>query len=922
MENNKTQNSKAKGDSLEKKVALIYEILGFKVLRDRLISEHQIDLVAIRYVPGIGEIKIAIEVKSRSGNFGINDATKFSNTAALLLRNREITSAIIVTNGVISNKVRSALNDSGPIKVISVKELENQLFNNAEALFRACQDQESGKDFLYYYPLELISKGRVHNDAVEHLLSWSKSNKGIMVLIGDFGSGKTTILKRVFYRAAKIRIDDGHGLFPVYLELRGLRKHNSLWRFIEHSLRENQYILPSKESFYYQLERGNVILILDGFDEIYSGASEDDRANYLEFLRPILKTQSPVILSSRPTFFKSFSDLLRATRKLVDTHLEFERLPDFGIDPDRIAKAFGLEPANAFRTSDFYTVVEIQQLTKPKIREAIKKRSEIIKKELKMTPEDFENSLYDIYDLEDLMKRPLLLNMILETIATGAIDIKSQKPVGASTLYDIYTQHASYRDRERSRLDQYLSPEDRLKACRYIAHEMYMKREILLTSQEFTNVVTSVIKEKICDLPYEKGLIELTRAITDVRTCSFLRFSGDDSLSFSHKSFIEFFIAQDIYLASHLGKSQFLSYPRNYINREILYFLGSFARDQQDFAQFIRARIADSRSAKDKNFLYSLVFASGDLLEKCNLVNGMIADVELVRSKATGAFARSLTMQNVHARKLECESWRFFDVTMNECAWAEFSITSSEFEIISLGTTFSNSSFINSKLTFRGDHLTIDDGKISGCDVVIDCPLSMKNCIFEGGKLIIKNSAMLHGTKIKFFRMKFEISKNSDAVSPNTRIDIIECDLVGLWLRLSDIVFHLSDSVDRGIVFQHCSGVLFIEYNEIDYGHDFGELERRNENLLVIDKKIINEIEWCLKMKRGAREPRPSSSLRRKLSEAEREEERKKEIELENRSKLRLKSLDIFGARLRFQLRMHPQLRRNLPKLLSEYIES
>lgn len=835
--------SKVIGDALERKVAQSYEALGFQVARDQLIEGHQIDLVASRYISGLGVLRIAIEAKHREGTLGINEVTPFLNTARHLLASTDISSVILVTNGAVSPKAKLAVGTSS-IRVMTTDELNSHLFNNAESLFRVIKDYEQRSIFRDYYTLEVDVDSTYQKDGASYLTSWiNKASDKLLLVIGDFGSGKSTLLERCFYDAAQERLKDETARFPILLKLRGMRQYSDIWSFIESSLRDNQYLTPPKAVFDNELRSGRVAVLLDGFDEIYSGADARDRADYLDFLRPLLKTKSPVILSSRPTFFDSFDDLISSTRKLLPRAEKIERLPSFGLDPARIAEAFGAELNQSLRRSDFSNIMLIRQLDEKKIKEAIVKRADEIQRTLNMTADQFESRLYEIYDLEDLMTRPLLLDMILKTMATGVIDIKSQKTVGASTLYDVYTQQAAKRDKDRSIADQFLTPSQRLEACRSLARAMYHKGEITLSPAEVSKCVQEVIGPGLKRRKYSEAMVEVGRAITDIRTCSFLRFSDDESFSFAHKSFYEFFVAQDVFLKSKVNARSFLAYPRARLSREMLYFLASYIRDQPDFRDFVSLRMRDRITKADKSFLQSLAFASAELLERNALTSGTVSGVEMVKAEVTGAEAMMVAIQSSAVRKVTAWRWKFHDVQLESCQFSDFSLHNSVLEASSHDVLFERCNFLESRIELGGDAVTFHDADVQGGKFTLDCKVSSTSLnIGSGCEVTITSSTRLSASRTSFRASSVFAESPWLWYTPGSTMSFEDCDLMCVRLLALDLVVGVSGRTDRRISLRDCTGLVFVDMTDDILKNDgLASVRRLNPELLIVDEKTYKQ---------------------------------------------------------------------------------
>jgi len=837
--------SKATGDALEQRVALYYEALGYQVSRDVFVAGHQIDLLATKHMPGVGDMSIAVEAKHRAGTMGINDLTQPISTSKHLIESGAVAGFVTVTDAKVSRPARLAADACATLKLLTLGDLELHLFNNAHSLLRVVADYEHKSIFHTYYALGGKDDGSTkHDDIAPFIYDWSKTSHGILMLVGDFGSGKSTILDRVFYEAARARIDSKEQRFPILLRLRGIRQFGDLWQFVETSLRDSQYISPPRSVFDHELNEGRLIVMLDGFDEIYSGATAADRASYLETLRPLLKSRSPVVLSSRPTFFQSFDDMIASVRRLSAKQQPLERLPNFGLDRAKIAKAFGADLNKSLRRNDFARVLEIQQLDRSQIRAAIERQAEEIKRGTGLSVASFEEHLYSIYDLEDLMSRPLLLDMILKTVATGAIDIRSQKTVGAATLYDLYTQQAANRDNERATANQLLTPEIRLDACRAIARAMLDKGEIVLTSDEVEAAVQVSLNRTAPEgARGARRRPDVGSAVTDVRTCSFLRFNEEGSLHFTHKSFYEFFVAQDLFVASGRSSRAFLDYPRARLNRETIYFLASYVRDQEAFATFVKTRLRERQDEDDRSFLYSLAFASGEVLEKSSLTGGTVSGVEMAKVRVKNAYALSTRFEQVTLRQVVCTQWKLVDVTLDGCNVIQTHITGSTLDLSVQETSFENCIVDKTEITLRGKSATLSDTKLDECRIDFACAVTISGCLLTRcERIVIEAGGRLYGQRVDIANSTVVATGEESWYSGGSRISLDECLISGLLLFGRDLFTDLASHAEERIVLRECRGIAYLSLTDELEKHGIADRVRAlNPDLLLLNQKTVRQ---------------------------------------------------------------------------------
>ncbi len=116
-------------------------------------------------------------------------------------------------------------------------------------------------------------------------LTSEKLGKRGMVILGDPGSGKTTHLKRLMLwclRGGLSRLGLAEDLLPVFLPLRELRDTNKgLPHFVQSQL-HNPHLDPPPDFGKRLLERGRLLFLLDGLDEVADSSQRDIVARWIE----------------------------------------------------------------------------------------------------------------------------------------------------------------------------------------------------------------------------------------------------------------------------------------------------------------------------------------------------------------------------------------------------------------------------------------------------------------------------------------------------------------------------------------------------------------------------------------------------------------------------------------------------------------
>lgn len=157
-------------------------------------------------------------------------------------------------------------------------------------------------------PWEGISRVQRDHDLTEHLVALLSQRRSIL-LLGEAGQGKTTVLKHVLLQLAErfLQGSPEHTFFPLYLPLRDVlsftgNAHDLLWQHIRDDF-------PLEQDDFHELMRSQrVVLLLDGFDEIRGEITQqlvNERASSKLFTYPSL-------LSCRRSFSISTSRARRS----------------------------------------------------------------------------------------------------------------------------------------------------------------------------------------------------------------------------------------------------------------------------------------------------------------------------------------------------------------------------------------------------------------------------------------------------------------------------------------------------------------------------------------------------------------------------------------------------------------------------------
>ena len=291
--------------------ASLYSSLDYRVQRDVLLGGQQVDLVIEKHLQGIGTTRAVVECKFRSRGSVSNQEIQNTIASFLSMSQREhVDHCIIVSNRAFSSKSQLCAKDHHNVHLLTIEQLEDSLFDLREVFTNYIASYEGRAIFRDYINLSvsgqlpLNSARRRCKDIEAIARRWITSEgRKFLAILGDFGAGKTTFLDRLKYIFCKEYLTSESRLRPLYLSLRDFDPAQSVDEFLMHTFRqEYQRFIPLDRFWSIAAQRG-FLFLLDGFDEIVTGSTPNERARQFLSLYPLISSPSPAILTCRPTYF-------------------------------------------------------------------------------------------------------------------------------------------------------------------------------------------------------------------------------------------------------------------------------------------------------------------------------------------------------------------------------------------------------------------------------------------------------------------------------------------------------------------------------------------------------------------------------------------------------------------------------------------
>ncbi len=524
----------AQGKRFEDRVADLLRLLGYSVEREQLIGPDRVDLLA-RIESGLDTLTYFVECKDHKAAV----SKEVVDLLGLWLR-KPAAQALHARGMVVANAFSPAALSSAKdlgITTASPQDLERRLLDFDKYLFQRVANFEQMPLATSYVTQRTqperirVSSARDNpagstaagttttiEDLVVHGLAWAQGRDSrLWVLLGDYGTGKTAFTEKLAYELAKRAMADGAAPVPLRVSLRDFPNKVKLEDLLAERWLQATGQRKDPRVLLHLIQRGRIVLIFDAFDEM--GIATAGRSVVDQFRMLVGITANPgdtatgnrVLITCREQFFKDHGDAVKAASG------EQDRIPASPLQD--VAQRFD----GAIHTVATFTPTQVQQflvqrLGKAKGGEAL----EFLKQHRMM----------------ELGDRPQLLDIIIASLpALKERQARSGEALSTGALYQIYTN--KWLGDEGVRPVERQSTTDMLRSV--------LEELALLLWQRVGNRIHygdlfALVKQRV-DL---RGQLDPNQLDVELRTAAFLSRTPDGLYGFSHRSFLEFFLARRI----------------------------------------------------------------------------------------------------------------------------------------------------------------------------------------------------------------------------------------------------------------------------------------------------------------------------------------------------------------------------------------
>lgn len=351
----------------------------------------------------------------------------------------------------------------------------------------------------------------------EYVTNWLKEAPvpKHLVLLGDYGMGKTSFLKYYAKRLAEEILSDQAVLrFPVFISLNNNSpRHGGIKKTISAFVAENLGV--DYELFEILIHKGKILFLLDAFDEMGFVGTHDDRFKQINEIWKLAFKNNKILLAGRSSYFPS----------------DFELKQTLNIIP---------KEEEIIQTQPYCSSIRLEFLDEIKIKEYISKYYRPEK------TEQFFNWIEGAPSILELCKRPSLMHIIREMLPN--LHRKDSKeihnPGGAIEKYVDYWINRQESKEIQSAFSDNNKKRNFIKSFfRQIAVQTFMSKQYRISVDFIKDELNNFIdKYEIKNLSkrYQKEGFE-----NEILTGYFIELEND-YFRFVHKSFFEFFVAKEI----------------------------------------------------------------------------------------------------------------------------------------------------------------------------------------------------------------------------------------------------------------------------------------------------------------------------------------------------------------------------------------
>ena len=506
----------------ESAVKLTFQLLGFQV-EQVSISGRQIDAVASRsqtfdVVPETWIVEITTEK--------VGAAKGSSDYQKLVLAQKDYPGSrlMLVSTAGFTDDQKATLRKLSVV-ALTYSEFESSRVNFSQYAAHSLQQLQSSRSDIGYDsrwfvdPEVTLRTSKKDDDPQERIdgTTWidrilSGDVPSVCALLGDLGSGKTSLLQKALQVGCERYVEDpSNRPIPVYLPLGRYKQHSGdIEQMLMGEFRRigmQDYPIALMRHF---IDCRRVILLLDGLDEIHPIQNAKDVLSTVIRIFGSIGQEAAGVISCRRVFLETSKEELAFFGPYTANQLE-------SVQTD-LQKRLRGQPST-------YLAV-LSPFDDARIKAYLRLRCEL-------SPEEANRFLSRYYGFQDMARTPVLLSMMATALESKALDPRKESNFPILSLYQAYTDRWIERDEDRTVLS---SHQRRMVSQNLAVHMLWSATD----SARWEELAEYLRAERA----WRESPISDDEAELDIRKSGFLIRDLDDQYRFAHRSVMEFFAAE------------------------------------------------------------------------------------------------------------------------------------------------------------------------------------------------------------------------------------------------------------------------------------------------------------------------------------------------------------------------------------------
>lgn len=500
----------------EKETRELLALKGWNVTDEILTGHKKVDALASKS-DDFGEMEtIVVECKCYSNLLQQAEISNIFANYLPLLENGHANKLLVVTMNGLHPSANAYAKSNRRLQHITLQGLRNSIIDfgpYVNGISKVFNNESASKYFVERRPSGLTIS---FDELIQQYLEDDEASP--IAVLGGYGMGKSTLAKHIASQQARRYIADNANRVPILINLDSISQDMNLEGLLgRHFTSENPVKSYNFNQFMHMAELGRFLFIFDGFDEMKRLSSfEALRHNMSELIR-LCSRNSKFLLLGRPNAFATTEEhieLLHGVRFFGGREIKIDGWPHF---TEYWVPAFSVDEMRRF-IGEYYKFLS-------------RENTGIDRKKFS----EFEIAVRSgNKEIIDICSRPVQLKMFLEILPyiDNPVDDFS-----ISELYDEFITLVLKREaakKSRAAFDEY----SRRRFLSRLAFMMWRNND--QRSIRFHDIPTSLI------IKYCKKGEDPHDARRDLIVGSILERKEEDGIIFSHRSFQEFLVAEEL----------------------------------------------------------------------------------------------------------------------------------------------------------------------------------------------------------------------------------------------------------------------------------------------------------------------------------------------------------------------------------------